>query len=262
LATISSGLCRFLTMGPVLLRLSRAIPQGGPLQGGRITARAARFPVASVMAGKTRAPLTGGGAVPEERSGAQSHQGSLTMREMVNGSFRPRKKATQARQPLPGLLSTRGTACPPSATPGPHRRWPLPGYDGAKRKKGSKLHMAVDTLGYLPAAHVTPATTDDRAEVVRCGGPSGDWPERGSGLCGPGLHGREARCRSARARDRAGSGPLARGQAGICPSAPALGGRANLRLGHPLPPARARLRAPAQTLADLHVIALVCIMLK
>jgi transposase len=24
------------------------------------------------------------------------------------------------------------------------------GYDGAKRKKGSKLHMAVDTLGHLP----------------------------------------------------------------------------------------------------------------
>ena len=35
------------------------------------------------------------------------------------------------------------------------------GYDGAKRKKGSKLHMAVDTLGHLLAAHVTPATADD-----------------------------------------------------------------------------------------------------
>jgi len=41
------------------------------------------------------------------------------------------------------------------------------GYDGAKRKKGSKLHMAVDTLGHLLAAHVTPATADDRAEVGR-----------------------------------------------------------------------------------------------
>jgi transposase len=39
------------------------------------------------------------------------------------------------------------------------------GYDGAKRKKGSKLHLAVDTLGHLLAAHVTPATADDRAEV-------------------------------------------------------------------------------------------------
>src|ERR687884_1664958 len=41
------------------------------------------------------------------------------------------------------------------------------GYDGAKRKKGSKLHMAVDTLGHLLALHVTPATADDRAEVGR-----------------------------------------------------------------------------------------------
>jgi transposase len=41
------------------------------------------------------------------------------------------------------------------------------GYDGAKRKKGSKLHMAVDTLGHLLALHVTPADADDRAEVGR-----------------------------------------------------------------------------------------------
>ena len=41
------------------------------------------------------------------------------------------------------------------------------GYDGAKRKRGSKLHMAVDTLGHLLALHVTPANHDDRAEVGR-----------------------------------------------------------------------------------------------
>lgn len=40
-------------------------------------------------------------------------------------------------------------------------------YDGAKRKKGSKLHLAVDTLGHLLALHVTPANADDRAEVSR-----------------------------------------------------------------------------------------------
>jgi len=39
------------------------------------------------------------------------------------------------------------------------------GYDGTKRKRGSKLHMAVDTLGHLLALHVTPANVDDRAEV-------------------------------------------------------------------------------------------------
>src|SRR5882672_1725186 len=39
------------------------------------------------------------------------------------------------------------------------------GYDGAKRKKGSKVHMAVDTLGYLLSLHVTAANEQDRAQV-------------------------------------------------------------------------------------------------
>ena len=40
------------------------------------------------------------------------------------------------------------------------------GYDGGKRKKGSKVHMAVDTLGHLLALHVTPANEQDRAQVA------------------------------------------------------------------------------------------------
>jgi transposase len=39
------------------------------------------------------------------------------------------------------------------------------GDDGAKRKKGSKVHLAVDTLGQLLALHVTPASEQDRAQV-------------------------------------------------------------------------------------------------
>ena len=39
------------------------------------------------------------------------------------------------------------------------------GYDGAKRKKGSKVHMAVDTLGHLLSLHVTPANQQDREQV-------------------------------------------------------------------------------------------------
>jgi transposase len=39
------------------------------------------------------------------------------------------------------------------------------GYDGYKRKKGSKIHMAVDTLGLLLAAHVTPANEQERDQV-------------------------------------------------------------------------------------------------
>lgn len=40
------------------------------------------------------------------------------------------------------------------------------GYDGHKRKQGSKVPLAVDTLGHLLALHVTPADTQDRAEVA------------------------------------------------------------------------------------------------
>ena len=41
------------------------------------------------------------------------------------------------------------------------------GYDGAKRKTGSKVHVAVDTLGQLLALHVTAADEQDRAQVER-----------------------------------------------------------------------------------------------
>ena len=38
------------------------------------------------------------------------------------------------------------------------------GYDGAKRKRGSKVHAAVDTLGHLLALHVSPADEQDREQ--------------------------------------------------------------------------------------------------
>lgn len=39
------------------------------------------------------------------------------------------------------------------------------GYDGYKKKKGSKTHSAVDTLGHLLALHVTPANEQERDQV-------------------------------------------------------------------------------------------------
>src|SRR5688572_12861389 len=39
------------------------------------------------------------------------------------------------------------------------------GLYGAKKRKGSKVHMAVDTLGHLLALVVTPADEQDRAQV-------------------------------------------------------------------------------------------------
>lgn len=44
------------------------------------------------------------------------------------------------------------------------------GYDGAKRKKGSKIHAAVDTLGELLALSVSPANEDDREQVDKLAG--------------------------------------------------------------------------------------------
>jgi len=40
------------------------------------------------------------------------------------------------------------------------------GYDGHKRRKGSKIHMAVDTLGHLIAIVITPANEQERAQVA------------------------------------------------------------------------------------------------
>lgn len=39
------------------------------------------------------------------------------------------------------------------------------GYDGHRRRKGSKLHMVVDTLGHLLAMKVTPANEQERHQV-------------------------------------------------------------------------------------------------
>ena len=40
------------------------------------------------------------------------------------------------------------------------------GYDGYKRRKGSKAHTAVDTLGHLPASHVTAADERELDQVA------------------------------------------------------------------------------------------------
>jgi transposase len=44
---------------------------------------------------------------------------------------------------------------------------PRAGYGGAKRQRGSKVHMAVDTLGHLLGLHVTAADAQDRAQVAQ-----------------------------------------------------------------------------------------------
>src|SRR5215216_6050015 len=42
---------------------------------------------------------------------------------------------------------------------------PRAGYDGHKKRRGSKVHAALDTLGHLLAVVVTPASAQERAQV-------------------------------------------------------------------------------------------------
>lgn len=69
-----------------------------------------------------------------------------------------RLAAGRQEQPTAAIFDSRTLQS--TAESGPHA-----GYDGAKRRKGTKVHMAVDTLGDLLALHLTPANDQDRAQV-------------------------------------------------------------------------------------------------
>lgn len=66
----------------------------------------------------------------------------------------------RGKEPTAAILDSRTLRCTPESG---NRS----GYDGAKRKRGSKVHAAVDTLGYLLALHVTPASEQDREQVEK-----------------------------------------------------------------------------------------------
>ncbi len=98
------------------------------------------------------------------------------------------------------------------------------GYDGHKRRKGSKVHVAVDTLGHLLALLVTPANEQERAQVEELArgvqAVTGDmWSWRTSIR----VHRRGASGRSRRTRHPAGGRQTARGQAGLRAFAAAVG---------------------------------------
>jgi transposase len=69
-----------------------------------------------------------------------------------------RLSETRASEPTAAIIDSRTLRSSPESG---HRS----GYDGAKRKKGSKVHAAVDTLGHLLALLVTPANELDRVQV-------------------------------------------------------------------------------------------------
>jgi transposase len=69
-------------------------------------------------------------------------------------------RAALGRQGQPSAVILDGRTLQSSCESGPRA-----GYDGYKRRKGSKVHMAVDTLGYLLTLTVTPADEQERAQV-------------------------------------------------------------------------------------------------
>ena len=66
--------------------------------------------------------------------------------------------AGRAEEPSAAIFDSRTL----QSTPESGRRG---GYDGAKRRNGSKVHLAVDTLGHLLSLHVTAADEQDRARA-------------------------------------------------------------------------------------------------
>lgn len=90
-----------------------------------------------------------------------------TMRWVAAGCFealvhdlRALLRVTDDRAPTPSAVVMDGRTLQRTAESGARA-----GYDGAKRKKGSKVHIAVDTLGHLLALRVTAADEQERALV-------------------------------------------------------------------------------------------------
>ncbi len=69
-----------------------------------------------------------------------------------------RLAAGRTEEPTAAVLDSRTLRSTPES--GARAAW-----DGHKRTRGSKLHLAVDTMGHLLALHVTPANEGDRAAV-------------------------------------------------------------------------------------------------
>jgi transposase len=133
------------------------------------------------------------------------------------------------------------------------------GYDGAKRRKGRKIHAAVDTLGNLLALHVTPANEQDRAQVgelvqavqeVTGGtvelayvdqGYTGDEPAQAAS------HG--MRLEVVKLED---------GQARVCPVAQAMGRGALVCMDDPFPPSGSRRRPLAGDIGRSSLVGFRC----
>jgi len=136
-------------------------------------------------------------------------------------------RVSQGRRGQPSAVILDGRTLQSSCESGPRA-----GYDGYKRRNGSKVHAAVDTLGHLIALTVTPASEQERARS-RCAVPAGARSHGRDGQTGlgrPRLHGRAGQRRCSGKRHRAAGSQAARGQERLCAAAQALDGRAQLCL--------------------------------
>ena len=117
------------------------------------------------------------------------------------------------------------------------------GYDGAKRRRGSKVHTAVDTLGHLLAAHVTAASEQDRSQVQALAEKVQEvTSDAVEVVCGPRIYGRASSPGCPRPAHAPGGGQAARGEKMGCTAATAVGGETESCVGSALSPLGARLR--------------------
>jgi len=81
--------------------------------------------------------------------------------EAIVHDLRMLLRMAEGRAPSPRAVILDGSTLQGTPESG-HRA----GYDGHKGKRGSKVHLAVDTLGHLLALSVTPANEQERSQVA------------------------------------------------------------------------------------------------
>ncbi|BDC45038.1 hypothetical protein PTKU15_83350 [Paraburkholderia terrae] len=94
-------------------------------------------------------------------------------------------RVAQGRQAQPSAVIPDGRTLRSTCESGPRA-----GYDGFRRKRGRKVHMAVDKLGQLLAVDVTPGNEQERAGGgTGASGTAGNGGNRESGICRSRLYG-------------------------------------------------------------------------